>query len=218
MNELYHREWLEKGAVVASDVFVPEGTKIGIGTQIGSGCVIGSPVVIGNHVRIGRGVIIGHNVCILDNAVIGNYADEWATDTKYDEASGFGSIVIEDNCKIMPGVWVEVSLDAKGATVIRSGSHIGFHTYVKEQANIGTNTNIAAFCLIGEHAEIEGQCFLGNYTTVGAYAHLESGCNACNHALFENRKTYGKGWHGSLMPARNARQYVMEQRRQQNGG
>ena len=217
MNKRYHQEWLEKGAVVSSDVFVPEGTQIGLGTQIGSGCIIGSPVVIGNHVRIGRGVHIGSNVFIADNCIIGNYTDECTTDTKYEASKGFGRIVLEDGVQIMPGCFIEVPLDAEGATRIGEYSHLGFNTYVKEQAHIGIHTTIAAYCLIGEHAEIEGHCFLGNYTTVGAYTYLKSGCDAVNHALFENRRTYEAGWHGSLLPARDQKVYAKELRKARYG-
>lgn len=209
---MFKHEYLQSGSFVDCNTVIGSETVIGVFSIIRGGCTVGKNVRIGNYVHIGENVIIGDDCIISDYAYIGNNADGFFTDTRFDKKAGFGTVILHPHVTVMSYVKIEPPLNPLKQTEIGTCTHIGHASYIKENAFVGAHTNIGAYCLIGEHSVIDGNCILSNRTTVGAYTHLKEGCNAANACLFENNKTYSKGWHGSLRPALTARAYVRQYR------
>ena len=162
-----------KNTLVANNVTIGTGTKVGHNTiienkvSIGKNCYIGSNVIIRNS-------IIEDNVRILDGAVIGKKGFGFipVTSQNYNYPH-VGYVHIKKNCEI--GCGSTIDRGSMSATIIDE------NTYLDNQVHIAHNVNIGKNCIIAGQVGIAGSTVIGDNVRVGGQAgisgHLKIGDN-----------------------------------------
>lgn len=177
-------EGIHKTAVIAEDVILGEGVRIGPhavidkgsvigpGTVIGSGALIGPYVVIGDNCLLHSGVIIrehtkiGHRVIIQPGAVIGSCGFGFFTDERgvHHKLEQLGHVIIEDDVEI--GALTAIDRGRFTETRIGKGTKIDNLVQIAHGVTVGphnlivSQSGIAGSSKTGSHVVMAGQSAL----------------------------------------------------------
>ena len=183
---------IHPSAVVAEDVELGEGVRIGplcvieAGVKIGAGTVVSAQCMIGHRVQIGENsrifpqvsirefAIIGSRTAIHNGTVVGSdgfgySVDEQGVRTKVPQ---IGIVQIGDDVEI--GANVTIDRARFGKTKIGNGVkidnlvQIAHNVVIGDHAVIVAQTGIAGSATIGEKAIIAGQVGIAGHLTIGA--------------------------------------------------
>ncbi len=174
---------VDETAVVASDVELGAGVRIGPGVVIAGGVKIGPATALCAGVKIGQGVRIGQNsvlcqnvvvrqeCCLGDrvrigpNSVIGYDGFGYQTiDGVHRKIPHVGNVVIEDDVEL--GACACVDRAKFGSTRIGAGSKID------NLVQVAHNVQIARGCVIAALSGIAGSTQLGAYVVLGGHVGL----------------------------------------------
>jgi len=184
---------VDKSAVIADDVHVPDNAFIGphavisrgvrlgdsttihAGTFIGEGSSLGESCYVFPNVTIRENVRIGNKVVIYSNAVIGSDGFGYCWDgSRHLKIPQTGTVVIEDDVEIGAGTTIDRA--TLGETVIGKG------TIIDNLVQIAHNCKVGEYSIICAQVGLAGTTTLGRHVTlagqVGIAGHLKIGDNA----------------------------------------
>jgi UDP-3-O-[3-hydroxymyristoyl] glucosamine N-acyltransferase len=214
-------------AVVAGDATLGADVRIGPGVVVGTGCsigegsallpgtVLGRGVTIGQQCFLAENVIIRHGCCLGDRVRIGPGSVIGQDGFGYSHADGVhhkvphaGSVIIDSDVEL--GACVCVDRAKWGATRIGAGAKID------NLVQIAHNVQVGAGCLLASQVGIAGSARLGRFVVMGGQVGIkdhidiadgvEVGACACLP------QSAGPGERLLGIPARDARQYLREQK------
>ncbi len=193
-------------AVIADNVM------IGQGSRIGAYSVIGPGVVLGKNCRIESHVTITHTIMGNDGHVF--------TGTRIGQA-GFGFVPTKSGLVRVPqlggvkiGNRVEVGANSTIDRSTLGNTIIGHGTCIDNQVQIAHNVEIGENCVFAAHVGISGSCKIGHNVMLGGKAGVADHLTIGNGArLAGNASTMhdipdNETWAGS--PARPIRQFMRE--------
>ncbi len=177
---------IAKGSVIAENVYLGFGTKIGKNVKIMPGTVIGDDVEIGDdtliypNVTVYSGCKIGKRCVIHSGTVIGSdgYGFAHTKDGRHVKIYQNGIVVIEDDVEI--GANCTIDRAVFEATVIRSGTkldnliqighncEIGENVLMASQVGISGSTKIGKNVVMGGQSATAGHLEIGDFATVAA--------------------------------------------------
>jgi UDP-3-O-[3-hydroxymyristoyl] glucosamine N-acyltransferase len=199
-------------AVVATDV------KIGLGTRVGPGVVLEEGVIVGNNCNLmARAVVhagtqLGNHVVVQAGAVLGSTGFGYARNGKTGEYLIFpqkGRLVIEDDVEI--GANTTIDRGALGETRIGQGTkidnlvHIGHNCVIGRNVVIAAQTGISGSSIVEDGAILGGQVGIGEHATVGAGVILGGGAG-----VLSGKKMRGSGEVFWGRPARPLKEYLRD--------
>ena len=186
--------FIDKTAILGTDVYVGSFSYIGKKAVIGDNAKIYPQVFIGENVKIGDNTIIYPGVKIYHNCVIGNnciihsgciigsdgFGFAPQKDGTFMKIQQIGNVIIEDNVEI--GANTTVDRATLGSTKIKAGvkldnliqiAHnveINENTVIAAQTGIAGSTKIGKNCLIGGQVGFVGHIRIADKTNIGAQA------------------------------------------------
>ena len=199
-------------AIVAQDV------KIGLGTRIGPGVVLEHGVVVGNdcnlmaRVVIHAGTVLGDRVVVQAGAVLGSTGFGYARNRDTGEYLLFpqqGRLVVEDDVEI--GANTTIDRGALGETRIGSGTkidnlvHIAHNCVIGKNVVIAAQTGISGSSVVEDGAILGGQVGIGEHATVGPGVILGGGAG-----VLSGKKMRGPGEVFWGRPARPLKEYLRD--------
>ncbi len=188
------KEGIHPSAVVADDVEMGEGVRVGPLCVIEAGATIGTGTTISAHCTIGHGVRVGENsrifpqvsvrefstignrTIIHNGTVVGSDGFGYSVDAKgvRTKVPQIGTVQIGDDVEI--GANVTIDRARFGKTQIGNGVKIDNLVQIAHNVVIGDHvvivaqTGIAGSAIIGEKVIIAGQVGVAGHLTVGAEA------------------------------------------------
>ena len=203
---------VHSSAVVATDV------KIGLGTRVGPGVVLEEGVIVGNNCNlmartvVHAGTQLGNHVVVQAGAVLGSTGFGYARNGKTGEYLLFpqkGRLVIEDDVEI--GANTTIDRGALGETRIGQGTkidnlvHIGHNCVIGRNVIIAAQTGISGSSIVEDGAILGGQVGIGEHATVGAGVILGGGAG-----VLSGKKMRGPGEVFWGRPARPLKEYLRD--------
>jgi UDP-3-O-[3-hydroxymyristoyl] glucosamine N-acyltransferase len=173
---------IHSSAVVAEDVslgvgvrigpgaVIGSGTRIGAHTQIGANCNIGPNVQLGDGcllhpgVTIQHGCLVGNRVILHPGTVIGadGFGLAWNTEQEggaWLKVPQVGRVIIEDDVEV--GANTCIDRGALDDTVIETGAKLDNQIQIAHNVRIGRHTAIAACAGIAGSTQIGAYCQIG---------------------------------------------------------
>jgi UDP-3-O-[3-hydroxymyristoyl] glucosamine N-acyltransferase len=197
------------GAVVGAGCRIGEGSALLPGVVLGRGVTVGQQCVLAENVTVRHGCAVGDRVRIGPGSVIGQdgygYAHANGVHHKVPHA---GSVVIEDDVEL--GACVCVDRAKWGATRIGAGAKID------NLVQIAHNVQVGPGCLLASQVGIAGSARLGRFVVMGGQVGIKDNIDIADGvevgACACLPQSAGPGERLLGIPARDARQYLREQK------
>jgi UDP-3-O-[3-hydroxymyristoyl] glucosamine N-acyltransferase len=203
---------VEEYAVIAADVEIADGTRIGAGCAIGQGVKIGRDCEIYPRVTIYAGTILGDRVIVHAGAVLGSDGFGYVRDPKsrrYEKFPQAGKLMIEDDVEI--GANTTIDRGALDETRIGRGTKIDNLVHIGHNCRIGQNVVVAAQTGLSGSIVIENDVVLGGQVGIGEHARIEEGVMLGGQGgVLPNKVLRGKGVAFWGTPAQPLRQYLKQ--------
>jgi len=190
---------VERGAIIAADVFVGPGCVIGACARIGAGSRLTANITIAHDVRIGQRALIFPGAVIgSDGFGLANQNGAWL------RVPQLGTVVIGDDVEV--GANTTIDRGALDDTVIEDGVKLDNQIQVAHNVRIGAHTAIAGCVGIAGSASIGKRCTVGG--GVGISGHLEIVDDVhLTGMTFVTKSITAPGVYSSGMPAETNRQW-----------
>ncbi len=199
-------------AVIAEDVEIGEGTRIGVGCAIARGVKIGRGCEIYPNVTMYAGTTVGDRVIVHAGAVLGSDGFGYVRDSKsgrYEKFPQVGRLVIEDDVEI--GANATIDRGALDETRIGRGTKIDNLVHIGHNCRLGENVVIAAQTGLSGSIVIEKDVVLGGQVGIGEHARIEEGVMLGGQGgVLPNKVLRGKGVVFWGTPAQPVRQYLKQ--------
>ena len=149
-------------------------TRVGAGTVVEANATLGDDCVLAANVTIYEGVKIGHRVVLQAGAILGSLGFGYARNPDTGEHLLFpqqGSLVIEDDVEI--GANTTIDRGALGETRVGKGTkidnlvHIGHNCILGKNVIIAAQVGLSGSCTIDDNVIIAGQVGLGDHVHIG---------------------------------------------------
>ncbi len=192
---LHFPEGIHPSAIIASDVVLGEGVRIGPGVTVEEGCRIGDRAVlfpgvyVGYHSSVGDDSVLYPHVALYPRVTVGKRCILHANSVIGADGFGFvligsvlrkvphlGSVELGDDVEI--GACSTVDRSKTGITRIGSGTKLDNHVQVAHNCTIGrfcvisAHTGIAGGAIIGDGVIFAGQSGAADHVTIGDRARL----------------------------------------------
>jgi UDP-3-O-[3-hydroxymyristoyl] glucosamine N-acyltransferase len=199
-------------AIVAQDVKIGVGTRIGPGAVLEHGVVVGSDCNLMARVVVHAGTVLGDRVVVQAGAVLGSTGFGYARNNETGEYLLFpqqGRLVIEDDVEI--GANTTIDRGALGETRIGSGTkidnlvHIAHNCIIGKNVVIAAQTGISGSSVVEDGAILGGQVGIGEHATVGPGVILGGGAG-----VLSGKKMRGPGEVFWGRPARPLKEYLRD--------
>lgn len=199
-------------AIVAQDVKIGLGTRIGPGVVLEHGVVVGSDCNLMARVVVHAGTALGDRVVVQAGAVLGSTGFGYARNRDTGEYLLFpqqGRLVVEDDVEI--GANTTIDRGALGETRIGSGTkidnlvHIGHNCVIGKNVVIAAQTGISGSSVVEDGAILGGQVGIGEHATVGPGVILGGGAG-----VLSGKKMRGPGEVFWGRPARPLKEYLRD--------
>ncbi len=171
-------------SVVANNVQLAEGVKIGPNCVIENGCSVGADSVLIANVYIGKNVSIGRNNHLHPYCSIGGPPQILGSNPE----DTFGSIIIGDGNTIREQVTIHPSMHADKSTTIGNnnlimvGVHIGHDCILEDNLVLSNFSQISGHCKIETGVWFSGMVLLHQFITVGKWCYA-AGLAGINHDI-----------------------------------
>jgi acetyltransferase-like isoleucine patch superfamily enzyme len=160
-----------EGCIIADDVEIGAGVKIGHYCVIEAGTIIGDDVTIGNMAVIGQRCVIGartvieHHVLLKASTVIGTdcYVDSYVKSSGMNRIGNLVTlrfnatiareVTVEDSAFVAPNVMTIYSThegEKRPGTVIGAGAHIGTNAVIGPAVNIAPGAVVGALAYVAK--------------------------------------------------------------------
>src|SRR5580704_14174007 len=199
-------------AIVAQDVKIGVGTRIGPGVVLEHGVVVGSDCNLMARVVVHAGTALGDRVVVQAGAVLGSTGFGYARHKETGEYLLFpqqGRLIVEDGVEI--GANTTIDRGALGETRIGRGTkidnlvHIGHNCVIGKHVVIAAQTGISGSSVVEDGAILGGQVGIGEHATVGAGVILGGGAG-----VLSGKKMRGPGEVFWGRPARPLKEYLRD--------
>jgi UDP-3-O-[3-hydroxymyristoyl] glucosamine N-acyltransferase len=199
-------------AIVAQDVKIGVGTRIGPGVVLEHGVVVGSDCNLMARVVVHAGTVLGDRVVVQAGAVLGSTGFGYARNNETGEYLLFpqqGRLVIEDDVEI--GANTTIDRGALGETRIGRGTkidnlvHIAHNCVIGKNVVIAAQTGISGSSIVEDGAILGGQVGIGEHATVGPGVILGGGAG-----VLSGKKMRGPGEVFWGRPARPLKEYLRD--------
>jgi UDP-3-O-[3-hydroxymyristoyl] glucosamine N-acyltransferase len=199
-------------AIIAPDVKIGVGTRIGPGVVLEHGVVVGSDCNLMARVVLHAETLLGDRVVIQAGAVLGSTGFGYARNNNTGEYLLFpqqGRLVVEDDVEI--GANTTIDRGALGETRIGRGTkidnlvHIAHNCVIGKNVVIAAQTGISGSSVVEDGAILGGQVGIGEHATVGPGVILGGGAG-----VLSGKKMRGPGEVFWGRPARPLKEYLRD--------